>query len=349
MSHPDDGVLQELLDGELAAADEAAVRAHLAACAACTALLEDLKATQLEAAAIVARLELDPPLQRPARPVHRARPVNLRLLGLAASTVLVAGTSWLLLRTSPEEDRAFFRVADSGADATLEPPREERERGSAVPPPGAATPAPPPARMTVPAAVDERKALADAAPVVSGEDAPRQRRNKDEATAPPAVPAAGAMSAAAANRAADVSVQEVAAPSATLADAEAQLGWKVRTIAGLTPQSVELVPGTPDSASGVRQRYQVGTAVVVLVQRTAPSGDKISLRGGRVDETAQQRLAPVEPAAPAGKKDRAPGVAAAKTAESATPIRVWQSGGVMFELWGALPADSLDALMQRVR
>ena len=33
MSHPDEGVLQELLDGELAPADAAAVRAHLAGCA----------------------------------------------------------------------------------------------------------------------------------------------------------------------------------------------------------------------------------------------------------------------------------------------------------------------------
>jgi hypothetical protein len=68
-----------------------------------------------------------------------------------------------------------------------------------------------------------------------------------------------------------------------------------------------------------------------------------------VDETVMRRRLEPEPAAPAAKKDRATGVAAAKAAEMETPRRMWESGGVVFVLSGGLPADSLDALMQRVR
>jgi hypothetical protein len=335
MSHPDDGVLQELLDGELAAADEAAVRAHLASCAACTALLEELRVTQVEATSIVSRLELNPPLRRAAPRRTGLRRGNLRLLGLAASTVLVAGTSWLLLRTSPGASRALYRVGDSGANALLEMPPEERDQASAATPAPAAAPAVP---TNTPAAADERKALADASPVVSGKDAPRPRR-KEETAAP------------AANRPSDAVVaQSVPAPSLTVADAEARLGWKVRTIEGLTPQSVELVQVAPDSASGVRQRYQVGRAAVVLVQQAVASDEMISTRGGRADEAAGARPADGKPAGEALKRDRAQGLTAGKVAAgSIKPTRVWRSGGLRFELSGALPADSLDALMRRVR
>jgi len=41
MSHPDEGILQELLDGELPPSDAAAVRAHLAGCVPCAVLLRD--------------------------------------------------------------------------------------------------------------------------------------------------------------------------------------------------------------------------------------------------------------------------------------------------------------------
>jgi hypothetical protein len=216
-------------------------------------------------------------------------------------------------------------------------------------------PAAPPARPTAPAETDERKALADAAPVVSVADSARQHpRLKEETAAParPAAPLAGALSAAAANRASDAVVsQEAPAPSLTVADAEARLGWKVHTIEGLTPQSVELVPAAPDAepglASGVRQRYQVGSVPVILVQQAASSGD-VSVRGGRVDDAARGRAAAAEPAGEALKKDEAQ-APAKMLAGSAVSMRVWRSGGLMFELSGALPADSLDALRQRVR
>ena len=125
MSHPDDGVLQELLDGELAPADEAVVRAHIAGCAPCTTALAELKAIQAEADTIVSRLDLDPPLPvrqvRPARPARR----DFRMLGLAASAVLVAGTSWLLFRSPNAAQRR--EAADTVSGIALPLPAQERE------------------------------------------------------------------------------------------------------------------------------------------------------------------------------------------------------------------------------
>ena len=69
----------------------------------CAVILRDLAGTQSEADAIVARLPLDPPLRAPGARASARRPINLRVIGLAASAVLVAGTSWMLLRSTNRE------------------------------------------------------------------------------------------------------------------------------------------------------------------------------------------------------------------------------------------------------
>lgn len=272
MSHPDEGVLQELLDGELAPADEAVVRAHIAGCTPCTDALAALKAAQLEADAIVSRLVLEPPLRRTAR---RPWP-NLRLLGLAASAVLVAGTSWLLLR-SPASAGGGYR---SGADTSS---------GVVLPMPGA--------------------------------------ERQEVAATTPAAPAARSANAV-------VALDEVAATT-TIADAEARVGGRLLTIAGLTPQTVEVEQLASDSVPRVRQTYVVDGVPVVLVQYRAAHAPAGSALVARDEMTQKQRAAEPE------KKDAA----------TAAPLqlRSWQSGQMLFQLQGALPADSLDALMQRVR
>jgi hypothetical protein len=303
MSHPDEGVLQELLDGELATADEAVVRAHVAGCAPCTAALAALTTAQLEADAIVSRLVLEPPLRRSVR---RTRP-NLRLLGLAASAVLVAGTSWLLLRTPATTGSGYLSHADTSSGVVLPMPGAERQEVAAT------TPAAP------------------AAEALGRENAGAAKGKSEEARLQPA-PAARSANAV-------VARDEVTTEATAMADAEARVGGRLLTIEGLTPQSVEVEQATPDSVPRIRQTYVVHGVPVVLVQSRAtraPAGT--ALRAGDAP-TAKQRV--VEPE----KKEtgRAEGAAAP------LQLRSWQSGQMWLQLQGALPADSLDALMKRVR
>lgn len=328
MSHPDDGVLQELLDGELAPADEAVVRAHIAGCAPCTTALAELKAVQLEADAMVSRLELDPPL---ARRVHPARRLNVRMLGLAASAVLVAGTSWLLLRQSTGAPSAL-RGESSSEGIVLPMPQEERQE---VP---ATTPAAPPAKSR------ERKDLAKVAAGAGSDTAGEQAADarlaeagKDVAAeqdaAAPAANVAPPPMAAAAPAASRLSAFQGGARAATnpisLSDAEQRFGGRVRTIAGLEPTSVEILPGSTDSLPAVRQFYQVDGVSVVLVQQALPAR-KAKAELPRAEATSKQLEA------------------APRTGPLAT-VRSWESEGQLFLLQGALPADSIDALMKRVR
>jgi anti-sigma factor RsiW len=302
MSHPDEGVLQELLDGELAAADEAVVRAHLAGCTPCTAALAALKAAQLEADAIVSRLVLEPPLRRTAR---RPWP-NLRLLGLAASAVLVAGTSWLLLRSPASAGWGYRSGADTSSGVVLPMPTAERQEVAA------ATPARP---------------VAPAAEALGREDVGSAEGKSEKARLQSATAARSANAV--------VARDEVTTAATTMTDAEARVGGRLLTIAGMTPQSVEVEQLASDSVPRVRQTYVVDGVPVVLVQyraANAPAGSAL---------VARDEMTPMQRAAEPEEKDAA----------TATPLqlRSWRSGQMLFQLQGALPADSLDALMQRVR
>lgn len=118
----------------------------------------------------------------------------------------------------------------------------------------------------------------------------------------------------------------------TVADAEARLGTKVRTIAGLTPVSVEVLPLTADSLLAVRQRYVVSGVPVVLVQQVSTA---VPYDMGDVKDLPEDR--PGSGYAPQG-------LAGAQPAR-----RTWEAWGSLFQLRGALSADSIDALMKRVR
>ncbi len=304
MSHPDEGVLQELLDGELAPADEAVVRAHVAGCAPCTTALAALTTAQLEADAIVSRLVLEPPLRRPAR---RTWP-NLRLLGLAASAVLVAGTSWLLLRSPTSAGSGYRPSADTSSGVILPMPGAERQEVAATTPATPVTPA------------------AGTAQARGREDAASTSGSSNEARSQPAAAARSANAVVATNGA--------AAPT-TIADAEARVGGRLLTIAGLTPQSVEVEQSASDSVPRVRQTYVVDGVPVVLVQYRATNAPAERAPVARDEMALKQRMAEPEK----------------KAAEAAVPVRLrlWESGNVLLQLEGALPADSLDALMRRVK
>lgn len=98
MSHVDEGALHAYIDGELPAAERAALEAHIAACSACRAQLADERALVERASKL---LGLAQPVERPAPPLHQLR--QRRLLGRlgmplawAASIVLALSIGYSL-------------------------------------------------------------------------------------------------------------------------------------------------------------------------------------------------------------------------------------------------------------
>jgi anti-sigma factor RsiW len=85
MSHVDDGKLNALLDGELDAAESAAVHAHIAGCAECTKRLDEATRFLTGAADLLGALELPATVNVPAAPARRvsktAREVAIDLDG----------------------------------------------------------------------------------------------------------------------------------------------------------------------------------------------------------------------------------------------------------------------------
>jgi len=355
MSHPDEGILQELLDGELPPSDAAAVRAHLAGCVPCAVLLRDLAATQTESDAIVARLPLDPPLVKPAGRARPRRALNLRAIGLAASVLLVAGTSWMLLR--PAGSYSFRGSNDTSSGLALPMPSEERQE---VP---ATTPAVPPSPSAgaradrsadraekakqAPLEKKETEANVPAAKVTDGpadkDLAGEGRRASDirpaslpEVSAPAAPAPAAALSAGAA--------MAPGATMTTVAEAEARLGTRLRTISGLTPVSVEMLPVAADSLLAVRQRYVVSGVPVTLIQASV-------IPAARDEVTTRERdAARYVDGVAAQPGNRGNGFVASGESGGVQPAsRSWGAWGSLFQLRGALPADSIDALMKRVK
>ena len=155
MSHPDDGQLHALVDGELSAAEAAELEAHFQTCAECRHRMDEARALLGVSDRIVSALDLPP---RAVAPGARRPRFDPRLLGLAASAMLVVTVGWLVLGRSP--DVAGMR-ADSEATPVIEPTV------------GAA-----PSRDAGPAAKDERVAQAPpaiAAPAPHGANEPSRR------------------------------------------------------------------------------------------------------------------------------------------------------------------------------
>jgi len=113
MSHPDDGQLHALVDGELSPAEAAAIDAHVLSCDACRARLDDARALLGESDRIVARLDLEP--RRTPNAVRGRTGPDYRVLGLAASALLVVTVGFLTLR--PRRDVAPAATAMQATDS----------------------------------------------------------------------------------------------------------------------------------------------------------------------------------------------------------------------------------------
>ena len=94
MSHPDDGMLAALLDGELTGEEQRMLEAHLRECEVCRARLAEEQAMMAEADGMVEELVL-PTLGREVHvPAGRARWARYRPLAWAATVVLAAGLGY---------------------------------------------------------------------------------------------------------------------------------------------------------------------------------------------------------------------------------------------------------------
>ena len=361
MSHPDEGVLQELLDGELVGEPLETLEAHLTRCEACRARVDAMRATMLEADGLVERLVLPAPERRgagrrigPPQPRPGRFPLSMGQMGIAAG-LLVAATAGLVLtdaRTAGRRDgeAAYLQRPMTGADDSGRPATpEERGRaerisgdtfrlragGGAVPEAEKAEVAATPGR-----AKDADMAKAAAAP---SDAMMRQAREAEaplatvtetrtgQAAPPPAPSVAGhevTTPQAAPVVASNAAPASVAAPAKLGAYAKAR--GERKQLASLTPVRVDSGPGL------ARSVYMVGATQVMLEERQTKAADD-SGRGQRPTTAAKRDEGS------AGARRDAP-AALVPSAEYR-----WTVDGVDLVLRGALTRDSLMKLSQLVR
>ncbi len=189
MSHLDDGLIQELLDGEVPSTALAPIQAHLASCAECSARLDEARDFASTSDEMIAWLD-EPDVTVPVVPVatpdiapRRTAATWPRNVAWAASLMLAVGLGYTarggLVPTTPvtpagpvaapmprgggtaARDEAANALTESAADSSPTPAEPRRAT--------AAEPAP-----TPPADRDAAKQAADNAAVGSTEDASRQ-------------------------------------------------------------------------------------------------------------------------------------------------------------------------------
>jgi hypothetical protein len=352
MRHPDDGLIEEYLDGELAAEGRGGLEAHAAGCDACRERIEAARATRSEADGLVALL--GEPAPRPGtgdlpaslRPPVR-RPLRWRTLAWAASVMMAAGLGYVGGTTGRRGDAATERAAVGGSEsravgqssspvATQAPtePAEHAPSGR----PTAGPPDRPAARPTDAAAEPPVVRLENAAPLakqrVDGELA-RPLESREEVRLADADRAAGRMQPA---------NQPASPAAASLDDAVRALGGSIRLVDGLEVQRVEVawlpMPGG-DSA-----------AVVELTYADA-AGRPIVLRQSRTVAAVGQFAAADAAQAKAGAPARAL-AAEPPSRRAAEPPRdgelTWvDGGGFRLVLHADADADSLARLRARVR
>jgi Putative zinc-finger len=98
MQHPEEGTIHAWLDGELSADEAAAVEAHLAECAECSAVVAEARGLIAASSRIVSALDIVPGGVIPvAAPKRRAWYAGTQLRA-AAAVIIVAGASLLVVR-----------------------------------------------------------------------------------------------------------------------------------------------------------------------------------------------------------------------------------------------------------
>lgn len=221
MQHPEEGIIHAWLDGELPAEEAAALEAHIAACADCSAKVAEARGLIAASSRIVSALDIVPGGVIPAaKPARRPWYASTQLRA-AAAVLIVAGASALVMRNggkramedavtvsapvSPERSAAVSAVTDSPSAAAAplmkEAARDEKRAADR------------------PAAQSSRQAL-------KLEDSQSARKTAQEddgrtqnafAPAPPRESAANALAGSVSGAAAQAAPPPVSAPAPTIA------------------------------------------------------------------------------------------------------------------------------------
>lgn len=323
MSHPDDGTIQALLDGELEPTEQAQFEAHVASCAACAARVREAREFLQEAERLVEVLAV--PVAgggESVRPASIRRRFPLRTLAWAASIVMAVGIGYYgrgvptPASDARQEGEALARAATpsttptagSPVDEVSPPTSKERDRNEAV--------------RNAPAAAAPGTAMKQAA------EAPAEAEAK--VAAPPPRAAEPSLK--------DNRADQAALGAARLAD-EAGPTWRVismeegvrlldgqiRLIDGMSPDRVESGPGTLVAGADPGQ---------ALVRIVYASGNVV---------LDQQR----PPTRPSARREDA---AAPSAAERRQQGAGWQDReGIRFVVTGTVSSDSIRELTSRVR
>lgn len=256
MSHLDDALIQELLDGEVPSAELAPIQRHLAACEACRSRLEAARAIAHEADLLVEALDdarpaaVVLPMPRAARwPRHLAWAASVALavgLGYAGHDVLDRQSGLPRPADSVPQTSAPARDDETGVAEESPSPLAAGARETAVGGAPAAT-APntvPPARREAPVAEPTRQAAREVAD-------PQAMAGRDAESSPPAEIAA--------NREARADERVT---SKQLVDAVTPSGRQVApTVGGAAPlRGVEPAPALPPGALVPRDQVTSGLA-----------------------------------------------------------------------------------------
>ncbi|MGH7657619.1 MAG: zf-HC2 domain-containing protein [Gemmatimonadales bacterium] len=254
MSHPDDGILAALLDGELTGEDQRTLESHLRGCAVCRARLEDERSMMAEADGMIGEIEL--PAGVNAAPAGTPWWIRYRPLAWAATIVLAAGLGYAggewQAGTAPDPVIPVTETAAAPVSRAVDSARTPQDAG-------------------------EEAASPPRAPAESRETDPGRQRVAEPELADAA---AGAVTQQAAPaepmrfEAPQVSRDEVMAKSdvSPMEDAVAELGGAIMLIDGLVPELIQSGNGRVQ----VTYLYPSRSDTVTLEQTRSDAGEVTS-------------------------------------------------------------------------
>lgn len=352
MSHLDEATLTALLDGELAAVDRQQAEQHLAGCAECRRLHEEVRGFAGEADLLIDSLQLaERTPQRPGRPAAGEGWDRFRPLAWAATLVIAAGLGW-------SASARRFDQGDLGAQAdglaeekaaaaptapalapeggTERPLQYSRER---VAPRQDDSPRRQASEPPEPVTTDMAKA-AVAAPYAEADQA-RNAVGRAESAVRSNPPAAALAADPVQARAAeppgrrDIALRTNLYRVVSLEQAVQILGGTVKLVDGLTPTGVGIrPPQLPGEDRGLE---------VVRITYLDPPGRQLWLDQQRSPRPSEG------PAAPAAAGGILAGDTLITSAGDGLNRVHWISpDGFRLTLTGYLPADSLRVLVRRV-